>query len=60
MPVYESFPGGGMEPSATDSALPGLRDAMRLAWRGGAFALTLDDGVIRLGDSVILRDRTRM
>ena len=35
-----------------DEAVPGLREAMRPAWGGGAFAEVLDDGVIRVGDAV--------
>src|SRR5690242_19628535 len=35
-----------------DEALPGLRDAMRPDWGGGAFAQVLDDGVVTVGDSV--------
>jgi MOSC domain-containing protein YiiM len=37
-----------------DEALPGLRRTMGEAWRGGAFALALDDGTIRVGDRVEL------
>ncbi len=37
-----------------DEAHPGLRDAMRPDWNGGAFGVILDTGVIRLGDPVRL------
>lgn len=37
-----------------DEALPGLRAAMRPNWGGGAFAIVLDDGDIRVGDAVEL------
>jgi MOSC domain-containing protein YiiM len=36
-----------------DEALPGLRGAMRANWGGGVFAQVLDDGVIKVGDSVV-------
>jgi MOSC domain-containing protein YiiM len=37
-----------------DEALPGLRAAMKPRWGGGVFAQVLDDGVITLGDAVVL------
>lgn len=35
-----------------DEALPGLRAAMRPHWAGGVFGVILDDGEIRVGDTV--------
>jgi MOSC domain-containing protein YiiM len=35
-----------------DEAYPGLRNAMRPHWGGGAFAEVLDDGTIAIGDPV--------
>ena len=35
-----------------DRAHPGLYEAMRTEWRGGAFGVVLDDAVIRVGDPV--------
>lgn len=35
-----------------DEALPGLRDAMRSHWGGGAFGQVIQGGEIRRGDSV--------
>ncbi len=37
-----------------DEALPGLREAMKPIWGGGAFGIVLDDGEIRVGDTVEL------
>jgi MOSC domain-containing protein YiiM len=39
-----------------DEALPGLRRVMGHPWRGGAFGVVLDDGEIRVGDPVTLRE----
>jgi MOSC domain-containing protein YiiM len=35
-----------------DETRPGLRDALRPDWRGGAFGEVLDDGRIAVGDAV--------
>ena len=40
-----------------DEALPGLRDAMRPQWGGGAFGVVLNDGVVNVGDEVKIYDR---
>ena len=39
-----------------EEALSGLQRVMGHPWRGGAFGVVLDDGVIRVGDPVELRD----
>ena len=41
-----------------DETLPGLREAMREEWAGGAFGVVVDDGEIRVGDAVrVVGDR---
>lgn len=37
-----------------DEVIPGLREAMRPKWGGGVFAQVLDDGIVTIGDAVIL------
>lgn len=39
-----------------EESLPGLQKAMYPDWNGGAFGQVLDDGVIRVGDTVSWED----
>jgi MOSC domain-containing protein YiiM len=39
-----------------DEAAPGLKDALAKNWGAGAFAEVLDDGEIRVGDTVAYED----
>lgn len=39
-----------------DEALEGLQEALRKDWRAGVFCVVLDDGVIRVGDPVMLEE----
>lgn len=50
--------GGETRPCARmDEAEAGLKEAMVPAWRGGVYAVVLDDGRVRAGDSVRLSER---
>ncbi|MBL8150186.1 MAG: MOSC domain-containing protein [Blastocatellia bacterium] len=40
-----------------DEALPGLREAMKKNWGGGAFGEVLDNGEIKVGDKVCWADQ---
>ena len=43
-----------------EAAAPGLQEAMRVPWGGGAFGEILDDGEIRIGDPVELETESRV
>ena len=52
--------GGELTPcERMDEALPGLSDAMRPDWGGGAFGIVLDDGDVRVGDEVRMHERVQ-
>lgn len=40
-----------------ETAAPGLEDAMKVPWGGGAFGEVLDDGEIAVGDAVLLEPK---
>jgi MOSC domain-containing protein YiiM len=37
-----------------DAQCPGLTAALEHGWRGGAYGIVLDDGLVRVGDTVML------
>lgn len=49
----------GLTAKRMDQAYRGLRAAMSPDWRGGVYAVVLDDGEIRVGDAVSWMDETR-
>lgn len=39
-----------------DAQVPGLTAALSPPWNGGVYGVVLDDGIVRLGDEVVLED----